>query len=129
LLSFAAMRVEKQQEGSVVVAWLAGEFDRPAAALLEETLIPLAAPGSVVVLELEQVEAISSGGVRALLLLNREVGARQARLLLAGLPEMVAEQMSNTGFLDFFEIVEQWPADLAALNGHRAGVELIGGDG
>ncbi len=49
------------------------------------------------------VSYISSAGLRALLMLYRQMAANDGRVALVGLPESIRDVMTVTGFLEFFD--------------------------
>ena len=61
------------------------------------------------------VSYISSAGLRALLMLYRQMTANDGRVVLAGLTENIKDVMMVTGFLEFFDDYDTLQDGLAAL--------------
>ncbi|MCC5668864.1 anti-sigma factor antagonist [Nostoc sp. CHAB 5784] len=99
----------------VTLVELAGEVDRNTAPMVQEKILPLAQPGSKILLDLTKVPYMSSTGLRMLLLLYRQTHAQDGKLVLLGLSEEIQEIMSVTGFLDFFTTCNTLESGLEAL--------------
>lgn len=99
----------------VIVVAPAGEINGQTAPELQNKLLPLVRPGGKVLLDMSGVTYLSSAGLRLLLVFYRQVTGNNGRIVLTGLPEMVADTMSNTGFLDFFEAYALKEEGLAVL--------------
>lgn len=110
------MNIEVTQLNEVAVARLSGELDGRTAPQVEAKLLPLVHTGSKILLQMENVTYMSSAGLRMLLLLYRQISAKEGQVVLVGLQEMLRDTMSITGFLDFFEDYPTLNEGLAALN-------------
>lgn len=99
----------------IIIVAPAGEINGQTAPELQEKLLPLARPGCKILLDMSGVTYLSSAGLRLLLVFYRQVTGNNGRIVLTGLPEMVADTMSNTGFLDFFEAYALKEEGLAVL--------------
>ncbi len=100
------MDIQIKDLGGVKVAVVAGEIDGSTSSALERAVTPLIQEGAAVVLDLGGTTYVSSAGLRILLLVHREAGARHARLALAGVSRDIKDVMSSTGFLRFFELAD-----------------------
>lgn len=94
---------------------MAGDVDANSAPLVQEQVLPLAQPGSRILLDMTKVPYMSSAGLRMLLSLYRQVSSKDGRLVLVGLSDDIRDTMSITGFLDFFTTYETFNSGLAAL--------------
>jgi anti-sigma B factor antagonist len=110
------MEINIKTVQEVSVAELAGEIDANTAPSIQEKILPLAQPGSRILLDMTQVPYMSSAGLRMLLSLYRQTTAKEGKLVLVGLTEDIQDTMSVTGFLDFFTTRETLESGLEALN-------------
>jgi len=84
---------------------VAGRLDaRNASTALAPVMAAVAAGARVVVIDLSAVEFMSSSGLRALLLVRRELNEHHGFLALCGLQAPVEEVFVMTGFAQVFEI-------------------------
>lgn len=90
----------------VEVVELIGRFDTNSASAAQEAITPLAKPGGKILLDMSQVNYMSSAGLRILLMLYRTINEHVGYIVLAGLNEELIDVMSITGFLEFFTTVE-----------------------
>ena len=72
-------------------------------------------PEGRVLLDMSGVNYISSAGLRALLMLYRQMAANDGQVALCGLTESIQDVMSVTGFLEFFAAYDTLEEGLAAL--------------
>jgi anti-sigma B factor antagonist len=75
----------------------AGEFERKTVEATQEE--------DKVIIDLSKVEFLSSAGLRVLLMLYRQVKARNGKIVLVGVSEDIQDVMENTGFINFFILV------------------------
>ncbi|MBP6016611.1 MAG: STAS domain-containing protein [Candidatus Promineofilum sp.] len=109
------MNVELEQMDGVTVATLFGELDSRTAPLVQEKLLTLPEPDGKALLDMSGVGYISSAGLRALLMLYRQMTAHDGRVALVGLTENIKDVMMVTGFLEFFDDYDTLQEGLAAL--------------
>ncbi len=110
------MEIELREEDGVTVATLFGELDGRSAPSVQETLASLPQPGARLLLDMSGVSYISSAGLRALLMLYRQIIGNDGQVVLVGLPESIKDMMAVTGFLDFFAAYDTYGEALSALN-------------
>lgn len=96
------MDIQINQQEDITIVTLAGEVDANTAPKIHEVILPLAEPGSKILLDMTAVPYMSSAGLRLLLYLYRQTTGNSAQLVLVGLSEELIDTMSVTGFLDFF---------------------------
>jgi anti-sigma B factor antagonist len=99
----------------VTVADLAGDVDASTAPAVQEKVLPLAVPGSKILLDMTKVPYMSSAGLRMLLSLYRQTTAKDGKLVLVGLSEEIQDTMTITGFIDFFTTCKDLESGLEAL--------------
>lgn len=101
----------------VTVVEMAGDIDASTAPKVQEKVLPLAGPGSRILLDMSQVPYTSSAGLRLLLSLYRQVSGNDGKLVLVGVSEQIIDTMAITGFLDFFTRCDSVDSGLEALKG------------
>ncbi len=111
------MEINVRKVEEVTVVDLGGEIDANTAAVAQETILPLAANGGKLLLEMTGVTYMSSAGLRLLLSTYRRVSATGGRVALVGLSDELKDTMSMTGFLDFFVTQPTVEQAIAALAG------------
>lgn len=109
------MEINIKTVEQVTVVDLAGDVDANTAPTVQEKVLPLAQPGSKILLNMIEVPYMSSAGLRMLLSLYRQAAAKDGQLVLVGLSEEIQDTMSITGFLDFFTTRETLESGLEAL--------------
>ena len=111
------MNIELEEMDGVMVATLFGELDGRTAPQVQEKLLALPEPNGKALLDMSGVTYISSAGLRALLMLYRQMAANDGRVALVGLAENIKDVMVVTGFLEFFDDYNTLQEGLAALAG------------
>lgn len=108
-----------ENHAGVSLVRLAGRLSGSEAEALQNQLLPLAsAPNCRVLLDLSATAYISSGGLRALLVLQREAEKQHGLVALAGLPEILQDLLDITGFARYFTIYPDVDTGLLALQAH-----------
>src|SRR5262245_44929598 len=100
----STMTIPIQLVNGEKVAALAGNIDGRTAPLIQNELAALAGSGNKIVLDMNQVDYMSSAGLRMLLMLYRQLNDNDGRIMLAGLREEIRDIMSITGFLELFTV-------------------------
>lgn len=101
--------------GAVHVVELAGELDANTSPAAQQVIMPLAASGAKILLDMTEVSFMSSAGLRLLLSTYRQVSSLGGTVALAGLSEELKDTMSMTGFLSFFTIHDTADSGVASL--------------
>lgn len=109
------MEIKIETIEDIKIAILIGDVDASTAPSVTEKVLPLAEPGSKVIVDMTQVPYMSSAGLRMLLGLYRQTQAKKGKLVLVGLSEELQDTMSVTGFLDFFATGETLEAGIQIL--------------
>jgi anti-sigma B factor antagonist len=99
----------------ITVIQITGDIDTNTAPNIQQKVIPLAQPGSKIILDMTKITYMSSAGLRMLLSLYRHTSAKEAKLVLVGLSEEIRDTMHITGFLQFFTTYETLDLGLTAL--------------
>ncbi len=111
------MDVSVSEADGVTVVVVNGELDTNSAPIAQQEILPLAAAGVKMVLDMRQVPYMSSAGIRMLLSTYRTVTSNGGKVVLVGLAPDVQETMSITGFLKFFQTHDTLEAGRAAVQG------------
>lgn len=99
------MEITELNTGQVTVLAINGRIDSSNAIDLSNKLRALyATPGRRLLLDLQELEYISSAGFRTLLIARRRAAETGGRLALCGLPSKVRDLFDMGGFLDNFTI-------------------------
>lgn len=104
------------QTGSVTSVTLEGSIDSRTTPALWTAVEDLVVAARSVLLDMTRVVFLSSAGLRMLLLIYREITARQGRVVLVGVSAELQAVMANTGFLRFFELAETKSQALSILS-------------
>jgi anti-anti-sigma factor len=100
----------------ILIIGVEGEVDTNTAGALEASLIEEFEKGArLLILELSQMEYVSSVGLRVLLAHLKKLKTSQGRLVLTGLNEEVQEIFDMAGFSALFEISPDLEAAKQAL--------------
>jgi len=95
---------EERRDGALIVA-PSGRVDSVSSSELERALVGhLGAGESRVVVDLAQVEYISSAGLRVLLMTAKKLKDADGRLVLCAMPESVRLVFELAGFVPIFAI-------------------------
>ena len=109
------MNINIKALDSVKVVELIGDIDTKTAPSITEQVLVLVQPGSKLLIDMNQVDYMSSAGLRMLLSLYRNANAKEGKIALVGLSEDLKDTMSVTGFLDFFTTFDTVEAGIDAL--------------
>ena len=110
------MEINQKNIEDIKLVELSGDVDASTAPDVQQQVLPLAEPGSKIIMDMTNVPYMSSAGLRMLLSLYRRAAAENGKLVLLGLSEDLQDTMSVTGFLDFFSTSETLEDALAILN-------------
>jgi anti-anti-sigma factor len=109
------MHLEQESRGDILILRPIGRLDSASAGEFERALTERIGDGATrIVLDFSRLNYISSAGLRAMLLGVREMRARDGRLVLVGLQEMVRSVFDMSGFLPLFTVTQTLEDGLAA---------------
>jgi anti-anti-sigma factor len=110
------VEVSETSDGAVTIVAVKGRLDSVTALTLGERLSgALAAPGRRLLIELSQLEYISSAGFRVLLIAAKRAAETDGQIVLAGVSGKVRQLFDLGGFLDLFRICTSRDEGVAAL--------------
>ncbi len=99
------MEILKRKEKDALVISLKGRLDAVTTPVLEKELTELMAGGErFLVLDLGDLDYISSAGLRTILVVTKKLREKQGRLLLASLKNVVREVFEISGFSSIIPI-------------------------
>ncbi len=109
------MEIMKRKEKDAMVISVKGGLDAVTTRGLEKDLTELVAAGErLLVLDLGDLDYISSAGLRTILTVAKKLRENQGRLLLASLKEVVREVFEISGFSSIIPIFESVDAAISA---------------
>jgi anti-sigma B factor antagonist len=110
------VEVNESSDGAVTIVVVKGRLDSVSAPTLGERLSgALSAPSRRLLIELSQLEYISSAGFRVLLLAARRAAETDGQIVLAGVSGKMRQLFDLGGFLDLFRICGSRDEGIAAL--------------
>lgn len=109
------MNVTILPESGVTRVELEGSIDGKTAPQIREELFRALQQTQKLVIDMSQVDYLSSAGLRLLLLLYREITARKGKLVLLRVSPEIRTVMSHTGFLSFFTLADSQQEALHAF--------------
>lgn len=110
------MELIDSTDGAVTILSVKGRLDSVTAPILDGSLSGmLAAPGRRLLVDLSQLEYISSAGFRILLLAAKRADENGGQIALCGVSGKVRQLFDLGGFLDLFRICNTRDEGLAAL--------------
>ena len=94
-----------QETDERIIAILSGELDTAAAAQTEKDLQPLLeSKGKEIVLDCNDLEYISSSGLRVLLSILKQAQAVGSRVVLKNVNDVIHDVLDISGFISIFDI-------------------------
>jgi anti-sigma B factor antagonist len=93
-----------------------GNIDSRTAGEFEKKTVVATQQEDKLIIDLSKVEFLSSAGLRALLMLYRQVKARNGKIVLVGVSEEIQDVMENTGFIHFFILADHIDDGVKALS-------------
>jgi anti-sigma B factor antagonist len=109
------MNVTTLPEPGVTRVELEGSIDGNTSPQIHEELSATLQQVQKLIIDMSRVDYLSSAGLRLLLLLYREVTARNGKLVLLRVSPEIRTVMSHTGFLNFFTLAESQSEALHAF--------------
>jgi|RhiMetdeSRZDD1v2_1073273.scaffolds.fasta_scaffold1152542_2 anti-sigma B factor antagonist len=109
------MNVTTLSEPGVTRVELEGSIDGKTAPQIREELSAALQQVQKLIIDMSRVDYLSSAGLRLLLLLYRELAARNGKLVLLRVSPEIRTVMSHTGFLRFFTLADSQQEALHAF--------------
>jgi anti-sigma B factor antagonist len=105
------MDIRQDTLGVATALHLAGRLDANTAGQLEKTIVPLIEGGTKnIIVDFDELEYISSAGLRVLLLSAKLIKKAQGIIVLCGMKDFIKEIFDIAGFTPIFTIKEDCDA-------------------
>jgi anti-sigma B factor antagonist len=93
------------ENNEAVKATVSGRLDTPAAVKAQQEIVPLLENAEkVITLDCEQLEYISSSGLRLFLTIRKEAAAKGGKVVIEHINDEIKKVFMMTGFFNLFEI-------------------------
>jgi len=100
------MHIDIKTESDILIITIEGSIDSKTASEVQQKILEASVESNNVIIDLTKVDFVSSAGLRVLLMVYRQIKAKNGKVILVGVSEEITEIMSITGFINFFEIVD-----------------------
>ena len=100
------MEIITRNQGGVTIIDIAGRLDASNAQEAEQTILAAEGDGGKIVLNMENLEYISSAGLRVLLLSAKKIHSGHGKFCIVALTKGVLEVFDISGFSSIFEIAD-----------------------
>lgn len=100
------MNVNINTNGNIVIISIEGSIDSKTAGELQSQIMGKVSESDNVLLNLTEVDFVSSAGLRVLLMIYRQIKSKNGKVILVGVSQEITDVMSMTGFINFFEITD-----------------------
>lgn len=99
------MEITEERNADLLILRLIGRLDASTSKSLEDKILPLiAADEKKLIIELSQLEYISSAGLRVFLLASRSMDEKKGKMALCSLQDPVREVFEIAGFSSFLNL-------------------------
>jgi anti-sigma B factor antagonist len=110
------MNLTEEKSGKVAVLRVEGRIDALTSPQLEATLLGIIQRGErSIVIDLAEVDYISSAGLRVLLIGAKQMRVSEGSICLASLQIGVKDVLASTGFMNLFRIFKSGQSALEEL--------------
>jgi anti-sigma B factor antagonist len=104
-----------QAPSDITVVAIIGDIDGKTSLTAQEKVMPLVKDNCKLLLNMSEVDHMSSAGLRFILSLQRRL-PKNANLVVVGLSKEIRDTMRVTGFLDVFTVRDNVTEGLQVLN-------------
>jgi len=98
------MEVSLKKSGDINIVEISGSIDSKTAPDLQQNILDIVADTNKIILDLTKVSFVSSAGLRVLLMVYRQLKAKDGKVVLVGVSDEIKDVMFMTGFITFFSI-------------------------
>jgi anti-anti-sigma factor len=109
------MEVTEGRVGNAATLRIVGRVDSSVSKLLEQKVVDIVSRDSAIVVDLEEMNYVSSAGLRSFITLAKHARSRNQTIALCGMREEVTEIFEISGLLELFAIYDTVDAAVAAL--------------
>jgi len=110
------MEIAKIEKDGVIIIALNGRLDAASAPDAESELNTISNSEVKLLIDLENLEYISSAGLRVLLVTAKQIRRNSGKMCICSLSETVSEVFEISGFSSIFDIAENREEALDILN-------------
>jgi anti-sigma B factor antagonist len=100
------MEVSLKKSGDITIVEISGSIDSKTAPDLQQSILDIVPDTNKIILDLTKVSFVSSAGLRVLLMVYRQLKAKDGKVVLVGVSDEIKDVMFMTGFITFFAIEE-----------------------
>lgn len=99
------MEITEERRENILILRVIGRLDSSTSKMMEERLLPIIDSGEGrLVIELSQLDYISSAGLRVFLLAAKRMGNANGRMILCSLKDAVKQVFDIAGFSSFLTL-------------------------
>ena len=110
------MEMSEGKKGDVLILGLSGKLDATSSKAFEEKILTVIAVGERrLVVDLSQLDYVSSAGLRVFLLAAKRLTSTNGKLVLCSLKEQVREVFDIAGFSSVFSVYGSYDEALKSL--------------
>ena len=109
------MEVTEGRAGNTTTFRIVGRVDSSVSKALEQKVLDVATRDSRIVVDLRDMNYVSSAGLRSFIILAKHARSRNQTIALAGMQEEITEIFEISGLLDLFAVYDNVEAAVAAL--------------
>lgn len=100
------MKVDFKTQNNILIIKVNGSIDSNTAPEIQEKIFEASADSKNVIIDLSEVDFVSSAGLRVILMIYRQIKSKDGKVVLVGVSEEIRDVMTVTGFANFFEMVD-----------------------
>lgn len=104
------MKIESRKEDNILIVTVSGRLDTNTTGQFDQALSGLMADGKNLVIDLAELEYISSAGLRSILIAAKKIKENKGKMALSSLTQMVKEVFDMSGFSKIVSIYPDVPA-------------------
>lgn len=110
------MKINTRKEKNALVVYVKGRMDAVFSAEFENKMAALVDSGeNTFIIDLGELEYISSAGIRSILVLTKKLEARAGKLALCSLKDLVEEVFKISGFISIIPVYESVESALTQI--------------
>lgn len=100
------MHVSETRSGNATILRITGRVDSSVAKTLEQKVMELASRDGAIIVDLREMNYVSSAGLRSFIVLAKHARAKNQTIALCGMSEEVAEIFEISGLMELFTIYD-----------------------
>lgn len=100
------MSISYEKQEKYLLVNLEGKVDNKTAPEIQSSILNESGGYTYIIIDMSKVDYMSSAGLRVLLLLYRQVKAKNGTVCLSGVSDEIKDVMKITGFVNFFKFTD-----------------------